>query len=68
VPQIFKSGYADDWTLDRVARLTPQEIKRLRENAKRLNEPAVVAICDKALKAARSRVARNASASASGDR
>ena len=68
MPQIFKSGHAAEWTLDRVARLTPQEIKRLRENAERLNEPAVVAICDEALKAGRSRVSRNATASASGNR
>ena len=68
MPQIFKSGHAADWTLDRVARLTPQEIKSLRENAMRLNEPAVVTICDEALKAGRSRVSRNAAASGAGDR
>ena len=68
MPQIiFKRGHAADWTLDRVARLTPQEIRRLRENAERLNEPAVVALCDEALKDGRSR-ARKAAASASGGR
>ena len=55
MPQIFKRGHAADWTLDRVARLSPEEIKRLRENAERLNEPEVVALCDAALKDARSR-------------
>jgi hypothetical protein len=68
MPQIFKRGRPANWTLDRVARLTPQEIKRLRENAERLNEPAVVALCDEALKGGRSRAPRNATSSASGER
>lgn len=65
---IFKRGHTPDWTLDRIARLTPQEIKRLRENAERLNEAAVVALCDEALKGGRTRAARNAAASGSGER
>lgn len=68
MPQIFKRGRAADWTLDRVARLTLEEIKRLRENAERLSEPAVVALCDEALKGRRSRTPRDAAASASGER
>jgi ribosomal protein L34E len=67
MPQIFKRGRPANWTLDRVARLTPQEIKRLRENAERLNEPTVAALCDEALKGKRSRAPRSAAASASGD-
>lgn len=68
MPQIFKRGHAADWTLERVARLTPEEIKRLRENAERLNEPAVVALCKEALKGGESRAARKSAASASGER
>ncbi len=67
MPQIFKRGRAASWTLERVARLTVQEIKRLRENAERLNEPAIVAHCDQALKDAQ-RALRKASLSASADR
>lgn len=67
MPQIFKRGRAASWTLERVARLTVQEIKRLRENAERLNEPAIVALCDEALKDARAAL-RKAAVSASADR
>ena len=67
MPQIFKRGHAADWTAERVARLSLQEIKRLRENAERLNEPAVVALCDQALKDAR-RALHKAPAPASGHR
>ncbi len=50
MPQPFKSGHAADWTLDRVSKLSAQDIKRLRDNAERLKEPEVVAVCDQALK------------------
>lgn len=51
--QVFKSGHAAEWTLERVTKLTAQEIKHLRENAERLNEPEVIAVCDQALKEVR---------------
>jgi hypothetical protein len=40
------------WTLERIARLSVQDIKQLRENAERLNQAAVVALCSDALRAA----------------
>jgi hypothetical protein len=54
-PNAFKRGVADDWTLERIARMSAQEIRQLRENAERLNEPSVTALCDQALAGARSR-------------
>lgn len=37
------------WTLERIAQLTVEDIKQLRDNAQRLNEPEVVALCSEAL-------------------
>ena len=37
------------WTLERIAQLTAQDIKQLRENAERLNETEVAALCTEAL-------------------
>lgn len=51
----FRSRRAHDWTLERIAQLGVQEIKQLRENAARLNESAVVALCDEALSVAKPR-------------
>jgi hypothetical protein len=51
-----------DWTKDRIQTLTKPEVKQLRANAERLQEPEVVALCDEVLsgkaKAARSAVLR----------
>jgi hypothetical protein len=38
-----------DWTLDRIQTLTKPEVKQLRANAERLEEPGVVALCDEVL-------------------
>ena len=38
-----------DWTLDRIQTLTKPEVKQLRANAQRLDEPEVVALCDEVL-------------------
>ena len=38
-----------DWTLDRIQTLTKPEVKQLRANAERLQEPEVVALCDEVL-------------------
>lgn len=46
----FKRGRADDWTLERLARMSVQDIKQLRENAIRLNEQGLVTLCGEALK------------------
>lgn len=47
--EVFKRSRADEWTPERIAQLTVQDIKQLRANAERLNEPAVVALCSEAL-------------------
>jgi hypothetical protein len=50
----FKRGNAEEWTLARIGELSVQEIKQLRDNAERLNEPSVVELCRVALQDARS--------------
>ena len=40
---------AADWTLDRIQTLSKPEVKQLRANAERLQEPEVVALCDEVL-------------------
>jgi len=51
---------SEEWTLERVARLSVQEIKQLRENAERLNNATVVAVCSEALRASTPRRAPRA--------
>lgn len=46
----FKRGNADEWTRERVVALTARDIKQLRENAQRLNEEGLVALCTEVLK------------------
>lgn len=46
----FKRRRAAEWTLERIGQLSARDIKQLRENAERLNETAVVALCSQALK------------------
>ena len=50
---VFKHGAAEEWTPERIARLSALEIKQLRANAERLNEPALVILCTEVLKAQR---------------
>src|SRR3954468_13092401 len=50
----FKRGNAEEWTVARIAELSVQEIKQLRDNAERLNEPSLVERCRTALQHARS--------------
>lgn len=38
-----------DWTLDRIQTLSKPEVRQLRANAERLDEPGVVALCDEVL-------------------
>ena len=40
-----------DWTLDRIQTLSKPEVKQLRANAERLQEPGVVRLCDEVLNA-----------------
>ncbi len=55
-----------DWTKDRIQTLSKPEVKQLRANAERLQEPEVVALCDEVLsgkaKAAKAAVVRPAKA------
>jgi hypothetical protein len=48
---IPKLGRAEEWTSERIGQLSAQEIKQLRANAERLNEPALAALCGDVLKA-----------------
>jgi hypothetical protein len=48
--EMVKRGRAADWTLERVAQMSVKDIKQLRENAERLNEPELAALCSAALK------------------
>jgi hypothetical protein len=51
----FKHGRADEWTRERIAQLAAQEIMQLRDNAERLNEPDLAALCSEVLAQARAR-------------
>ena len=48
-----KHGVAAEWTPERIGRLSQQDIKQLRANAERLNEPALADLCSEVLKAVR---------------
>jgi hypothetical protein len=49
------------WTAERIAKLTPAEVKQLRENAERLQEPEIAELCTQSLKS-RPRVVKPAGA------
>jgi len=49
-----RRGDPEEWTAARIAELSVQEIKQLRDNAERLNEPSLVERCRTALQHARS--------------
>ena len=51
-----------DWTLDRIQTLSKPEVKQLRANAERLEEPGVVALCDEVLSGKTAAKAASASA------
>jgi hypothetical protein len=53
-----------DWTLDRIQTLSKPEVKQLRANAERLEEPGVVALCDKVLSSSKAKPAGTAAARA----
>jgi hypothetical protein len=50
-PGVFKRGRAEEWTSERIGQLSAQDIKQLRANAERLNEPDLAALCSGVLKA-----------------
>jgi hypothetical protein len=47
---VFKRGRAEEWTSERIEQLSTQDIKQLRANAERLNEPDLAALCSGVLK------------------
>ena len=47
--RVVKRGRAEEWTRERIAQLSAQDIRQLRANAERLNEPGVVALCSEVL-------------------
>ena len=49
-PGVFKRGRAEEWTSDRIAQLSAQDIKQFRADAERLNEPDLAALCSGVLK------------------
>jgi hypothetical protein len=50
----IKRGTPQDWTRDRIERLSKQEMEQLRENAERLGETALADLCTELAKQARS--------------
>ena len=52
---LFKRGRAEEWTSERIAQLSAQDIKQLRANAERLNEPDLAALCSGVLKKSKAR-------------
>jgi len=47
--RVVKRGRAEEWTRERIAQLSAQDIRQLRANAERLNEPGVAALCSEVL-------------------
>jgi hypothetical protein len=45
----FKPGRGEDWTAERVERLSTPDLQQLRENAEKLGVTSVVELCDAAL-------------------
>lgn len=45
----MRTGRSVDWTKDRISALATIEIKQLRANAERLNDPEIVERCDAVL-------------------
>lgn len=50
--RLFKRDPSKEWTAERIAGLSIEDIKQLRANAERLNEVELAALCSEALKAA----------------
>jgi hypothetical protein len=49
--RLVRPGRTAVWTKDRIEALTTAEIRQLRDNAERLSETDIVAMCDEVLKA-----------------
>lgn len=62
---VFKTGSSQDWTRERIERLSKKEIEQLQANAERLGVPGVVELCTESLKSQRKQSARKAAGSRS---
>lgn len=49
--RLVKPGRTAAWTRDRIEGLSTAEVRQLRENAQRLGESEIVALCDEVIKA-----------------
>jgi len=49
--RLVKPGRSAAWTKDRIEALSTPEVRQLRDNAQRLSEEQIVALCDEVLKA-----------------
>jgi hypothetical protein len=47
--RIVKPGRSVDWTPEKIAALTTPDVRQLRANAERLNDPEIMARCDTVL-------------------
>ena len=50
---VFRQSAAQEWTPERIAKLSAADIKQLRANAERLNEMDLAALCTEVLKTVR---------------
>ena len=49
--RLVRPGRSAVWTRDRIEGLSTPEVRQLRDNAERLSEAEIVALCDDVLKA-----------------
>jgi hypothetical protein len=49
--RLVKPGRTAAWTRDRIEALSTAEVRQLRDNAQRLGEAEIVALCDEVVKA-----------------
>ena len=49
--RLVRPGRSAVWTRDRIEALSTAEVRQLRDNAERLSEAEIVALCDEVLKA-----------------
>jgi hypothetical protein len=49
--RLVRPGRSAAWTKDRIEGLSTPEVRQLRDNAQRLSETEIVALCDEVLKA-----------------
>jgi hypothetical protein len=49
--RLVRPGRSAAWTRDRIEALSTAEVRQLRDNAARLSETEIVALCDEVIKA-----------------